>query len=213
MKKILVLSMVICAVFLLAGYLAAEPAAESTGTEVITISPDKASEVVEKEAPAAKAGNTEEFEIKKDTHQITSTVTGNIDLDKEKLPQFKSEAVPVKGFKADARIVEMSDSKFEKTMISNNDLVRINIGSKKNVAEGDIVIIFKKGKLVTDRLNIDKIEPSISKEEQQMKKEVPVMTSIGDARIIKVEGKTTSVIKILRCAESVSIGDYIKLHQ
>jgi hypothetical protein len=98
-------------------------------------------------------------------------------------------------------------------MISNNDLVRINIGSKQNVVEGDIVIIFKKGSLVTERLNIDKIEQSISKEEQQMKKEVPVMTSIGDARIIKVEGKNTSVIRILRCVESLSIGDYIKLNR
>ena len=214
MKKIFVLSMVVCAVFLCAGYLAAaEPATESTSTEAITTSPDKASENVEKAAPAAPANETETFEIKKDTTKITSTVSGNIDLDKEKLPQFISESVPVKTFKADARILEMSDPKYEKTMISNNDLVRINIGSRKNVAEGDMVVIYKKGKLVTERLNIENIEPSITKEEQQMKKEGPVMTSIGDARIVKVEGTSTSVIQILRCIESVSMGDYIKLRQ
>ncbi len=183
MKKIFILGMVVGVIFLVAGYL------------------------------AAKDSDTEKFEVNKDTTQITSTVSGSLDLDKEKFPPFIAEAVPEKKFKADARIVEMSDPKFEKTMISNNDLVRINIGSRKNINEGDIVVIFKKGKLVTSRLNIDKIEPTISKDEQQTRKEVPVMTSIGDARVIKIEGKNTSVIKILRAIESVSIGDYIKLNR
>ncbi|MDD5132218.1 MAG: hypothetical protein PHH44_06105 [bacterium] len=187
MKKVMVLGMVICSIFLLFGYLVAE-----TGSD---------------EPNAA-----ENFEIKKDTIKITSTVSGNLDLDKEKLPPFQAESIPQRKFKYDAVITEVADPKFEKSMISNNDLVKINVGSKKNIAEGDMVRIFKKGKLVTDRININKIEPSISQEEQQVRKEVPVVTSIGDARVVKVEAKS-SVIQILRCIESVTIGDYIKLNK
>jgi hypothetical protein len=187
MKKIFVLGLAVCAVFLLAGYLVAESATD-------------------------KANDSEKFEIKTDTIKITSTVSGNLDMDKEKLPPFKAESITQKKFKADAIIKELADPKFEKTMISNNDLVRINIGSKKGVAEGDMVLIFKKGKLVTERINIEKIEPTISKEEQAGRKEVPVVTSIGDARVVKVE-PSSCVIQILRCIESVSIGDYIKLNK
>ena len=187
MKKVFVLSLVLCSIFLLCGYLVAE-----TGTE--------------------DSGPAENFEIKTDAIKITSTVSGNLDLDKEKLPPFKAESIPQRKFKYDAVIIDVADPKFEKSMISNNDLVKINAGSKKNIAEGDMVRIFKKGKLVTDRINIDKIEPSITKEEQQIRKEVPVVTSIGDARVVKVEAKS-SVIQILRCIESVTIGDYIKLNK
>jgi hypothetical protein len=183
MKKVFVFSLIICAMFLLAGFLIAE---------------------------AENPNDGEEFTIKKETDKITSTVSGNIDLDKEKLPPFQAESISLRKFKQDAVITGLADPKFEKSMISNNDLVRINIGSKKKIAIGDTVMIFKKGKLVTERIKIDKIEPSISGEEQQGKKEVPVVTSIGDARVVKVEARS-SVVKILRCIESVTIGDYIKV--
>ncbi|MDD5491271.1 MAG: hypothetical protein PHV60_01145 [bacterium] len=187
MKKIFIFGMIVCAIFLLSGYLAAETETEGNG-------------------------DGEHFEIKKDAIKITSTVSGNIDLDKEKLPPFQVESVPQKKFKYDAVITEVADPKFDKTMISNNDLVRINAGSKKNIAEGDMVKIFKKGKLVTERINIDKIAPSISQDEKQERKDVPVVTTIGDARVVKVEAKS-SVIQILRCIESITIGDYIKLNK
>lgn len=212
MKKILVLGMAVCAVFLLAGYLAAEPAVESTGTDVITTSSDKASANVEKEAPVAKAGNTEEFEIKKDANQITSTVTGNIDLDKEKLPPFKSESVPVKSFKADAKIVEISDQKIDKIMLSSGDLARINIGAKKNVREGSFFSIYKSGKPISERGNLDESGLSIVKEEKMAKSEVPMVTKVADARVIKVESNY-SIIRILRCVEPVMSGDYAKLNR
>lgn len=177
MKKVFILGIAACAVFLLASYLIAE--------------------------------DSEQFTIKKEADKIESTVTGSLDLGKEKFPPFVAESIPVRKFKQDAVITGVADPKFEKTMISNNDLVRINIGSKKKVAVGDIFVIFKKGALVTERINIDKIAPSISKEEQQGSKKGPVVTSIGDARVVKVEARS-SVVQILRCIESVTIGDFVK---
>ncbi len=212
MKKILVLGTFFCAVFLLAEYLAAEPATESTGTEAITTSMDKASGNEEKEAPTTKAGDTETFEIKKDSTQITSTVTGNLDLDKEKLPEFKTETIPQKGFKPDARIMEMSDQKIDKMMLSSGDLVRINIGAKKNVREGSFLSIYRIGKSISERGKLDDSGISIAKEEKIAKSEVSVVTKVADAKVIKVESNY-SIIKILRCVEPVMSGDYAKLNR
>ena len=158
------------------------------------------------------AEDYEQFTIKKEVDKIETTVIGNIDMDKEKLPPFVSESIQMRKFKHDALIIDVADPKFAKTMISNNDLVRINIGSKKRIAVGDMVLIYKKGALVTERINIDKIAPSISNEEKQVRKTGPVVTSIGDARVIKVEARS-SVVQILRCIESVSIGDFIKINK
>ncbi|MBI5555765.1 MAG: hypothetical protein HY920_07955 [Elusimicrobia bacterium] len=212
MKKILVLGMAVWAVFLLAGYLAAETAVESTNTKVLTTDPDKALENVEKEAPVAKAGDTEEFEVKKDNTKITSTVSGNIDLDKEKLPRFKSETIPQKGFKAEARITAMADSKSDKMMLSSGDLVRINIGAKKNVREGSFFSIYKTGKSIAERGKLDESGIGIAKEEKMAKSEVPVVTKVADAKVIKVESNY-SIIRILRCLEPVMSGDYAKLNR
>lgn len=212
MKKIFVLGMVICAVSLLAGYLAAEPVAESTGAEVIATRPAKVSENVEKETPAAKADDAEEFEIKKDTKLITSTVTGNLDLDKEKLPQFKPETIPQKGFKADAKITEMADSKSNKMMLSARDLVRIDIGAKKKVRVGSFFSIYKTGRPLSERGKLDESGISIAKEEKLTKSEVPMVTKVADAKVIKVENNY-SIIRIMRCLEPVLIGDYVKLNR
>ncbi|MDD5260043.1 MAG: hypothetical protein PHD29_08750 [bacterium] len=183
MKKILVLGIAVCAMILLAGYLQAEEAA---------------------------AGDTEKFSVQENAVSITSTVTGNIDLDKEKLPPFKIEQISLRKFKHDAIVRGLADNKTEKTMYSTNDHVIISAGSRKGIAEGDMVLIFKKGNLVTDRISIDKIQNSMYTDETQERKEGPKATSIGEARVTKVESNS-SVIQILRCIESIEPGNFVKI--
>ncbi len=184
MKKIFVLGMAVWAMLLLAGYL---QAAAETGA----------------------AGDTEHFEVQENAVNITSTVTGNLDLEKEKLAPFKIEQISLKKFKHDAIIRGLADKKTEKTMFSTNDNVLINAGSRKGFAEGDMVLIFKKGNLVTDRISIDKIQDSMYTDETQVRKEGPKATSIGEARVIKVE-PNSSIIQILRCIESIETGNFVK---
>ncbi len=156
------------------------------------------------------AGNAEHFNVEEKKVNITTTITGDLNLDKEKLPPFEVEIIPLRKFKHDAIIKGMADSKLDKNMISDNDHVIINGGSKKGFAEGDIVLIFKKGRPATERLNIDKVGPSMAEEEKVSQKEAKVATSIGDARVIKVESNS-SVIQIRRCVETVEPGNFVKI--
>lgn len=152
----------------------------------------------------------EHFTVEQEKAKVTSEVTSNIEVNKPKLPPFQNETIRQSKFKADGQIIEQSKDKYhtDKTIFGTEDLLIIN--TTKNLSEGTLVSIYKKGKLLAERGSLEEAGRKIEEEEKLVKKQESVVNKIGEARVVEVERKS-SVIEILRCIEPVTIGDSVKI--
>lgn len=126
---------------------------------------------------------------------------------------MQPESIPVKKFKPHGRIIEYNpDDLNDKSIFSVGDIVKINIGSKKNMKEGMTVAIFKTGRLLTERNSLEQINSSIRRNEKSEKKQQLMANKIGGAKIIAVK-KKYSLIQIVVAVEPVTVGDFILLKE
>lgn len=131
---------------------------------------------------------------------------------KERLA-MQPESIPAKKFKSHGRIIEYNpDDLNDKSIFTIGDIVKVNIGSKKNVKEGTMVSIFKTGKLLTERSSLEQINYSIRRNEESEKKQQLMVNKIGEGKITTVK-KNYSLMQISVAIEPVTVGDFILLKE
>jgi hypothetical protein len=177
--------------------------------EVKNEAPPAVSKEVEKEV-AAESTQPEKFNVNSATNQISTNVMGSLTLQTDKAPPFETESIPRSKFRAQAKIVGYNPADQDaKTMFGAGDIVVLDVGTNKGLEEGMTVAIYKVGKLMSERGNLDEANRTMEQQDMADKKAMNSVNKIAQAKVITVK-KNTCYVEILRSLEPAAIGDPVK---
>jgi hypothetical protein len=138
---------------------------------------------------------------------------GSLTLQTDKAPPFEAESIPRSKFKAQAKIVAYNPADQDtKTMFGDGDIVVLDAGSNKGLAEGMTVGIYKVGKLMSQRGTLDEANRTMEQQDMADRKAMNAVNKIAQAKVMTVK-KNTSYVQILRSLEPAALGDLVKFSQ